>query len=61
MLDDIERQWSRELRAEVEIRPLGGKYEVRIDGDQFHTGTLQEIETSLNALAMFAEVERDGF
>lgn len=61
MIEDLETQWSRELHADVEIRPLGGKYEARIDGEQFATGTLEEIDRTVSLLLMFSEVERDGF
>jgi hypothetical protein len=61
MLDDMESQWSRELRADVEIRSLGRDYEVRIDGDQFATGSLEDLDKKLFLLTLFTEVERDGF
>lgn len=61
MLDDIESQWSRELRADVVIQSKGGQYVVYIDGDYFSDGTLQEIDHAMSTLILLTEPERDGF
>lgn len=66
MIENIEEKWSRELRAEVEIRPnVWEKYrtfEVYVDGhDAFTASSVAEAERFLETLSMVTEREVDGY
>jgi len=66
MIENIEERWSRELRAEIEIRPnvwSGYRtFEVSVDGHEAFTAiSVEEAERFLETLSMVTEREVDGY
>lgn len=56
MIDDVERYWSRELQADVEIYETAGLWSVRVDGVRLvESHSLAKAEAELSRYYMVRE------